>query len=623
MDLAIQGVRFASFALGFHRSVRALQSGRPDDIRDLVAFWVVVTLFGTLEGPADATIAWLPFYAELKTVLLALLALPPSYGITSIYAYSVQPTLDLIEKDIDYALNNYGRYLRNAMWQAVRSLFHSLTGYSVDMINNRVSQSWLNLWLVSYFSKPITDPLVHPADRIRPSVYDTTLVHLPEEHIIPLTVPRRGTSTAGSVRGLAASFEKGTQPRQTQAAAAKPPRAAALPRSRAGQRGNGSKQPIITKGKSIPPVLSQSTCSVEAVESEDEDFVPGGFLPAKKLRMGLPTPPTSQAARVDMSTVASEMSTEGEATAAPVGVPIKRRRSATSLVSIPEGGVEVVIPDTRVTSKAARIVRKTSTSRPSVTRARITAANDENRAPASDTVKPIGRKVSRAGPTPLAATLKQPARIAVTRQPRPHLSVSVSQATDGPVSRTTRKAVGLGDKRRPETIVVSPSESTASETTVSSSTSHTTSDSEPEVEYTPPYRSVRGRAQRGFATVSNVTVDVSHTDDLVTTQSTICPHRADPICAVGEATQESAREFESPSLALACSDNAPLFRRRARRRSSAATGQTDAGSAVPRGGRGRGRTMPKLQPVITDEGIGTQPPLRHSPRHKPRINYRE
>mmetsp|Transcript_7033 Transcript_7033/g.25020 ORF Transcript_7033/g.25020 Transcript_7033/m.25020 type:complete len:179 (-) Transcript_7033:118-654(-) len=88
-----------------YMSYKAILSGRPEQHRQWLMFWIVSTCFTILEMFGDALVSWLPLYYEAKIACLVWLALPRFKGATTIYTNYVGPLLDTYEADIDGGLD--------------------------------------------------------------------------------------------------------------------------------------------------------------------------------------------------------------------------------------------------------------------------------------------------------------------------------------------------------------------------------------------------------------------------------------------------------------------------------------------------------------------------------------
>lgn len=71
-----------------------------------LTYWVVYAYFAVIELFGDNLVFWLPFYYELKILILILLQLPQFKFASQIYISLIQPWFRAKEKDIDAALDS-------------------------------------------------------------------------------------------------------------------------------------------------------------------------------------------------------------------------------------------------------------------------------------------------------------------------------------------------------------------------------------------------------------------------------------------------------------------------------------------------------------------------------------
>ncbi|KAI0094372.1 TB2/DP1, HVA22 family-domain-containing protein [Irpex rosettiformis] len=89
-------------------------------------YWVCIGGLVALENVAQWLLSWIPFYWEVKTILLLFLALPQIQGSTFIYQTYVQPFFRRNETDIDAAITaaqtNVIAFIQEkltSLWEAV------------------------------------------------------------------------------------------------------------------------------------------------------------------------------------------------------------------------------------------------------------------------------------------------------------------------------------------------------------------------------------------------------------------------------------------------------------------------------------------------------------------------
>eukprot|EP00696_Hemimastix_kukwesjijk_P016201 gnl/Hemi2/4578_TR1585_c0_g1_i1.p1 gnl/Hemi2/4578_TR1585_c0_g1~~gnl/Hemi2/4578_TR1585_c0_g1_i1.p1 ORF type:complete len:179 (-),score=67.29 gnl/Hemi2/4578_TR1585_c0_g1_i1:79-615(-) len=97
--------RFLGYVLGFlypaYASFKALESNEPEDDKQWLTYWVVISAFQVLEFVADYIICWIPLYYEVKILFVIWLQAPQTKGAAAVYHNYLQPFLKAHEKQVD------------------------------------------------------------------------------------------------------------------------------------------------------------------------------------------------------------------------------------------------------------------------------------------------------------------------------------------------------------------------------------------------------------------------------------------------------------------------------------------------------------------------------------------
>lgn len=72
-------------------SIMAIETGDKKDDQLWMMYWIIYALMSTIELIAAPVIAWIPFYAEVKLVIVAWLVLPQFRGSVVLYKMFVHP----------------------------------------------------------------------------------------------------------------------------------------------------------------------------------------------------------------------------------------------------------------------------------------------------------------------------------------------------------------------------------------------------------------------------------------------------------------------------------------------------------------------------------------------------
>eukprot|EP01114_Cavostelium_apophysatum_P024258 TRINITY_DN943_c0_g1_i2.p2 TRINITY_DN943_c0_g1~~TRINITY_DN943_c0_g1_i2.p2 ORF type:complete len:149 (+),score=23.65 TRINITY_DN943_c0_g1_i2:176-622(+) len=84
-----------------YASFKAIESDNKEDDTMWLMYWVVYSLFAFLESIADSLIFWIPFYYEVKLIVLLLLQFPQLKLSVTLYNTHIRPFLKQNETKID------------------------------------------------------------------------------------------------------------------------------------------------------------------------------------------------------------------------------------------------------------------------------------------------------------------------------------------------------------------------------------------------------------------------------------------------------------------------------------------------------------------------------------------
>ncbi|KAM4678049.1 receptor expression-enhancing protein 4 [Discoglossus pictus] len=84
-----------------YSSYKAVKTKNVREYVRWMMYWIVFSLFMTLETFTDIFISWFPFYYEIKMAFVIWLLSPYTRGASLLYRKCVHPTLSLREKEID------------------------------------------------------------------------------------------------------------------------------------------------------------------------------------------------------------------------------------------------------------------------------------------------------------------------------------------------------------------------------------------------------------------------------------------------------------------------------------------------------------------------------------------
>ncbi|CAI2728316.1 unnamed protein product [Schistosoma spindalis] len=91
-----------------HPSYRTYKAIKRKDYQEVVTlgmYWVVFSMYITLELVTDILLQWLPFYYEVKTLFVIWLVTPATSGYSFVYRKVIHPELTKRETEIDEAIS--------------------------------------------------------------------------------------------------------------------------------------------------------------------------------------------------------------------------------------------------------------------------------------------------------------------------------------------------------------------------------------------------------------------------------------------------------------------------------------------------------------------------------------
>ncbi|CAK8698677.1 unnamed protein product [Clavelina lepadiformis] len=102
--------RFAIVASGLlypaYSSYKAVKGANARQYVRWIMYWVVFALFTAVETFTDVFLSWMPFYYELKIIIVFWLVLPYTKGSSYLYRKFIHPNLSKREQEIDLFLEN-------------------------------------------------------------------------------------------------------------------------------------------------------------------------------------------------------------------------------------------------------------------------------------------------------------------------------------------------------------------------------------------------------------------------------------------------------------------------------------------------------------------------------------
>jgi hypothetical protein len=108
-------------------SAKAVVSNKDDDIHEWLTYWIVFSFFIFFESLIDFILWKIPFYHELKVLLICWLTLPRTQGAYKLYVNVIQPYFERYEDHIDAKINDVSneikhhslKYGKKILWNVV------------------------------------------------------------------------------------------------------------------------------------------------------------------------------------------------------------------------------------------------------------------------------------------------------------------------------------------------------------------------------------------------------------------------------------------------------------------------------------------------------------------------
>jgi len=110
--VTIVGVAFPTYA-----SFKALESTDATDKYQWLSYWIIYGFFSLFEKVTDTFVSWIPFYFEVKLIILVLLQLPGPKLASVAYTTYVRPYLKQHETQIDASVASAEAKLQNKTYQ--------------------------------------------------------------------------------------------------------------------------------------------------------------------------------------------------------------------------------------------------------------------------------------------------------------------------------------------------------------------------------------------------------------------------------------------------------------------------------------------------------------------------
>ncbi|KAF9579129.1 receptor accessory protein 4 [Lunasporangiospora selenospora] len=115
-----------------YASFKAVNSGDSRRLMAWLMYWVVMGLFTAAEFVLDMFIFWLPFYYEIKMLVVLWMMLPQTQGSIFLYESFVEPYLLKHEDEIDQALKDAQKQAMAAGMKYVKQAFQMLQDLAFD-----------------------------------------------------------------------------------------------------------------------------------------------------------------------------------------------------------------------------------------------------------------------------------------------------------------------------------------------------------------------------------------------------------------------------------------------------------------------------------------------------------
>lgn len=131
MLLAI-GSRLIILILGYlYPAYASYKAVRNKDVKAYVQwmmYWIVFAMFTTIETFSDVLLSWIPFYYEVKILIILWLLSPATKGSSLLYRKFVHPALIQRENEIDECISKF----REKSYAAVIEITHKSLNYAMQ-----------------------------------------------------------------------------------------------------------------------------------------------------------------------------------------------------------------------------------------------------------------------------------------------------------------------------------------------------------------------------------------------------------------------------------------------------------------------------------------------------------
>ncbi|KAI7904196.1 TB2/DP1, HVA22 family-domain-containing protein [Cokeromyces recurvatus] len=118
---------------------KAIKINNQEEFGSLLTFWIVSITFLSIEYFTDLFLFWLPFYTEIKLIILLWLILPQTQGTSVIYTNYLDPFLHAHEEYIDTILVEIQTKLKETIILYGKQLFKRIKQLIIDKILNNVN----------------------------------------------------------------------------------------------------------------------------------------------------------------------------------------------------------------------------------------------------------------------------------------------------------------------------------------------------------------------------------------------------------------------------------------------------------------------------------------------------
>ncbi|KAL0086374.1 TB2/DP1, HVA22 family-domain-containing protein [Phycomyces blakesleeanus] len=116
---------------------KAIKVNDPNQFGPLLTYWVVASGFLVAEYLTDIFLFWVPFYTDIKFVLLLWLILPQTQGTLVVYRDWLDPFLSQHEEYIDKTLIDIQTKARQTISLHLQTLLYTLRNVIIDIIKVR------------------------------------------------------------------------------------------------------------------------------------------------------------------------------------------------------------------------------------------------------------------------------------------------------------------------------------------------------------------------------------------------------------------------------------------------------------------------------------------------------